>query len=451
MPIGVSRRTEVDHGVWTDWLILGPGAVMLLALVVLGGVFAGWRAARAATARGADLARASDPSRVSRLIEASSLPVSAATGVRMALVRGRGRHAIPVTSLLVGAAVGLAGVTAALTFGASLRRVVTTPSRYGVTADAQVGNYADRDNAERGRRLLEGNPDVAAFAGETTVSDAATVDGVEVPVIVRFEGKGNVPFAVIAGKSPTRSDEIALGLNTARQLGKHLDDTVTVDHPVLSGPEILRVVGLVVLNSQSGLGIEPGTGAAVDSSVADVPEVFPSGYLVRFGPGVDHDAAANRLREQFFDSTVYPVIPPTVIGNYSRVSYLPGILAAVLIVLALGVLVHGLITVVRRRRHELAILKAMGFTGNQVLISTGWEATAISAVALLVGVPLGVLAGRLGWRLTARSLGVTTGLRLPWVGLVIVVVATILVVNLAATGPGLQARRVRAADALRTE
>jgi ABC-type lipoprotein release transport system permease subunit len=449
VPIGVSRRTELDHGVWVDWLILGPGAAILASLVVLGGAMAGWRAARAARTGGAALDRAADPSRLSRLIESSSLPVSAATGVRMALVRGRGRRAIPVTSLLIGAAVGLAGVTAALTFGASLRRVVTTPTRYGVTADAQVGNYADRLNAERGQTLLENNPDVASFAGETT--DSATLDGQETPIIVRFKQQGSLPFAMIEGASPSSKDEIALGLNTARRLGKKVGDTVVAEHPVLREPVTLRVVGIVVLNSQSGLGIEPGGGAALDSSSAGPGTIFPSGYLIRFKPGVDHDAAAERLRAQFFDSTVYPVIPPTVIGNYSRVSYLPGILAGVLIILALGVLVHGLITVVRRRRHELAILKAVGFTGHQVLISTGWEATAISTIALVVGIPLGVMAGRLAWRLTARSLGVTTGLRLPWVGLVIVVMMTVLVVNLAAAGPGIQARRIRTADALRTE
>jgi hypothetical protein len=206
-----------------------------------------------------------------------------------------------------------------------------------------------------------------------------------------------------------------------------------------------------VLNSQNGLGIEPGTGAALDSSVAASIGIFPSGYLLSFRDGVDHDAAAGRLREQFFDSTVYPVIPPTVIGNYSRVSYLPGILAGVLIVLAVGVLVHGLITVVRRRHHELAILKAVGFTGNQVLISTGWEATAISAIALVVGIPLGIMAGRLAWRQTAASLGVTDGLRFPWLALFVVVVATIFLVNLAAAGPGLRARSIRPAEALRTE
>jgi ABC-type lipoprotein release transport system permease subunit len=448
VPIGVSRRTELDHGIWVDWLILGPGAAILAALVVLGGVMAGWRAARAARGGGV-LDRASDPSRLSRLIEASSLPVSAATGVRMALVRGRGRRAIPVTSLLVGAAVGLAGVTAALTFGSSLRRVVSTPARYGVTADAQVGNYADHVNADRGRTLLEDNPDVAAFAGETTSS--AVLDGQDTPIIVRFKEEGNLPFAVIEGASPTKANEIALGLNTARRLGKQVGDTIVAEHPLLSEPVSLRVVGIVVLNSQSGLWIEPGGGAALDSSSARTDDIFPNGYLVRFKEGVDHDAAAERLRAQFFDSTVYPAIPPTVIGNYSRVSYLPGILAGVLIILALGVLVHGLITVVRRRRHELAILKAVGFTKQQVLISTGWEATAISLIALVVGIPLGMMAGRLAWRLTARSLGVTAGLRLPWIALVIVVMTTVLVVNLAAAGPGMQARRIRTADALRTE
>ena len=105
---------------------------------------------------------------------------------------------------------------------------------------------------------------------------------------------------------------------------------------------------------------------------------FPTNYLVRFRDGVDPDAAADRLRRDFFDSTAYPTFPPTIVRTVERVAYLPGVLAAVVVLLALGTLLHGLVVVLRRRRRDLAVMQAVGFSGRQVLGSVGVQATTIA-------------------------------------------------------------------------
>jgi putative ABC transport system permease protein len=276
-------------------------------------------------------------------------------------------------------------------------------------------------------------------------------------VVLRYREKGLVPAAIIDGREPVGDGEIALGLTTLRDLGKHLGDTVQLTAPELPGPMSMSIVGTAIIRASGQSAMEPGIGALVDGAVAGdagaVPYLYngPGGYIVRFDPEVDREAAVARLRTQFFAATHYPAIPPTVIGNFQRVSYLPGVLATVLTVLALGMLVHGLLTVVRRRRRELAVLKAMGFTGRQVTARTGWEATFVAAVALVIGIPVGIALGRAAWQLTARSLGVASRPVVPWLALGGVAVITVLVVNLAAAGPGWRARRIRAADALRAE
>ena len=172
---------------------------------------------------------------------------------------------------------------------------------------------------------------------------------------------------------------------------------------------------------------------------------------MRFRAGVDPDAAADRLRRDFFDSTAYPTFPPTIVRTVARVAYLPGVLAAVVVVLALGTLLHGLVVVLRRRRRDLAVMQAVGFSGRQVLGSVGVQATTIALVGLVAGIPLGLAIGRTGWRLTATALGVAAPPALPWLGLVAISLLTLLAVNLLALGPGWRAHRARLAPALRAE
>ena len=71
---------------------------------------------------------------------------------------------------------------------------------------------------------------------------------------------------------------------------------------------------------------------------------------------------------------------------------LPEILAGLLAVLAVATLGHTLATAVQRRRHDLATLKAVGFVPRQVAATLAWLGTSLAAVALVIGLPLGVAA-----------------------------------------------------------
>ncbi len=84
---------------------------------------------------------------------------------------------------------------------------------------------------------------------------------------------------------------------------------------------------------------------------------------------------------------------PGDIEDYASIRDTPLALAAVLIVLAVGTLAYVLLTTVRRRRRDLAVLKTLGLTRAQVRGVVAWEATTFATMALLLGLPLGVLAG----------------------------------------------------------
>ncbi len=142
---------------------------------------------------------------------------------------------------------------------------------------------------------------------------------------------------------------------------------------------------------------------------------------------------------------------PSDIRNYAGVRDTPLILGVVLALLAVGTLAHVLLTSVRRRRHDLAVLKALGLVRWQVLGVVQWEAVTLAATALLFGVPLGILGGRWAWALFAGAAGVSPGASVPVPLVLASIPGTVALAILIASGPGWTAARVRPAAALRAE
>ena len=142
---------------------------------------------------------------------------------------------------------------------------------------------------------------------------------------------------------------------------------------------------------------------------------------------------------------------PSDIKDYASVRDTPLVLAAVLIVFAVGTLAHVLLTGVRRRRRDLALLKTLGFERSQVLGVVAWEASAFAVVALLIGLPLGILAGRWAWAYFANAAGAPADATVPLTAVLLAIPVTLALANLIAAWPGWTAARLRPALVLRTE
>jgi predicted lysophospholipase L1 biosynthesis ABC-type transport system permease subunit len=97
------------------------------------------------------------------------------------------------------------------------------------------------------------------------------------------------------------------------------------------------------------------------------------------------------------------------------------------------------------------LFKAIGFTRRQVSAAVAWQATTVAFVALLVGLPLGVAAGRWLWSLLAGRLGIPSEPVTPVLAVLLAVPATLVLLNLVAAVPGRHAGAVPAATVLRTE
>jgi predicted lysophospholipase L1 biosynthesis ABC-type transport system permease subunit len=148
---------------------------------------------------------------------------------------------------------------------------------------------------------------------------------------------------------------------------------------------------------------------------------------------------------------VAPRTTPNDLVNFGRVQNFPLLLAALVALMATATLAHVLVTSIRRRRKDLAILKTIGFQKRQLTSTVAWQATTLSLVALLIGLPIGVAAGRWVWSAFASQLGIQPTAAVPVAALLATIPATFVLANLIAYLPGRAAGRVQAATVLRSE
>lgn len=443
--IGVAGRAEPEGGVSADALVLATGAVLVVVVVLGLAAASTWRIMR--WAEGATPARS--PSVITRRLGRSGLPAPASIGVRMALEPGRGRTAVPVRPALVGGVLGVAGILAALVVGASLDRLLAVPDRYGWNWDVAVVAGTDGAAADALAGNLASRPDVAAAGllsnGLVRVADQRVWG-------VGFDtASGGLGPTVLEGRAPRTSDEIALGSAILARLGRSIGETVPV------GPDGAehRIVGRVVM-PRTVDNDEPAHGALVAGDLGRLHPQCGDGdpapcrhVLLRFVPGTDRAGAVARLQEAGL--LVATDLRPVDVDTLAQIRSIPIVLAGVLAAVGVIALGHALVTTIRRRRRDLAVLEVLGFVGRQVRSVVAWQATTVAVVAVVVGLPLGLAVGRWGWGVLARSLGMADDPLLPVVAVVLAVVLTAVVANLVAAAPARTATRIRPVTVLRSE
>jgi hypothetical protein len=148
---------------------------------------------------------------------------------------------------------------------------------------------------------------------------------------------------------------------------------------------------------------------------------------------------------------VLPVQHPAEIANYAALSAAPSLLAAALAAGAVAALFLTLFASVRRRRHDLAVLKTIGFTRRQLAATVAWQATVAAIVGSVVGIPLGSALGRWLWTAFARQIYAVPQPVVPVASVVLLPLCALVLVNLVAALPGRSAARTPAALALRAE
>ncbi|HYB14349.1 MAG TPA: FtsX-like permease family protein [Streptosporangiaceae bacterium] len=137
--------------------------------------------------------------------------------------------------------------------------------------------------------------------------------------------------------------------------------------------------------------------------------------------------------------------------NFGQVQDLPLLFGLSLGVVALLTIVHLLLTSVRRRRRDLAVLRAVGFTPGQVQATVARQAATLTALALILGIPAGLVCGRLAWQIFAGQLGILAVLVIPLLWLAVMAAGALALAIIVAAAPGRSATRTRPAEVLRAE
>ena len=129
----------------------------------------------------------------------------------------------------------------------------------------------------------------------------------------------------------------------------------------------------------------------------------------------------------------------------------PLLLAAVVAVLAIAVVGQLVATSARRRRDDMAVLGALGFVRRQRSAVVLWHTATLAVAASIVGIPLGVFAGRWAWGLVRRDVGLPAGSLVPWPVVALVVPVAVVAAIAVAAVPAWRAGRVDAASTLRSK
>jgi FtsX-like permease family len=242
---------------------------------------------------------------------------------------------------------------------------------------------------------------------------------------------------------------VALGARTMRELGVDIGDRVSAR--VGDASTSLTVVGRAVFPEFGDAG-QLGTGGFVTLGALDrlLPSAPRNIFFVKFGRDVDLDRQRARVSEATEPLPHRVEGWPTDLASIERVSALPELFSGILTLLAVVLLLHTLVTSIRRRRREIAVLQAIGFVRRQVRGSIIMHAVALVCVALSIGIPLGVIAGRLIWKRFATELGLTSNTVIPWGRVTIAVIGAVALAAVVALAPAVWATRRRPAAPLRT-
>jgi predicted lysophospholipase L1 biosynthesis ABC-type transport system permease subunit len=353
-------------------------------------------------------------------------------------------------------------VVASLTIDRGITHALHHPELAGVTWDATVTPAV---RAQTGRNVT---PElVRHLTKRQGVQAAAVVDravlnvgnvGAPVFSVRPVAGMSTTPitFTLTSGRAPRGQGEAAIGPATAKDLHVGIGDTISMG----ASHTRVKVVGEALFPGDVHSEFDEGLWLAPRQYDAVVPPIGPHGsevdgrYVgVRFPAGISTQQGIARLQSDLgrLSTDIEPPLTPDELTNLRNVHTLPEVLAAFLGLIAISALGSVLLSCARRRSHEFAVLRAVGMMRRSIRTILNSQGTAIGVFGLVFGIPLGIAAGRLGWRAIAARVPLAVYPPLAVTAALFLIPATIIAANMLALWPGRVTLAHRPAEELRAE
>ena len=443
LPIGLAGRAEPDPGLAFDAVALPLGA-LALALVLAGlAAKAAWQASRS-TLGERRVTASQDPTVLSRWISRTGIGAVGATGLRLAFERGSRTTPAPTRATLAAAVLAAAAVATVLVFGASLANLVAKPELSGFPWDAAASAGESVEDVSETVSALVADPVVEAVT-VAHLTDTVLA-GQRTQLLATRAAKGGNGLTVLAGRAPSAPDEVALGPATLERLHRRLADRLELATED-GGTRQYRIVGTAAFPITNYTDYDNGVWL-LHEGLSGLQARGNAVVLIRLFPGADDTGKRSELEQLGFDFE--NTGGPAKVANLAEVEDFPRALAAFLALLGLVTVGHALASSPRRRRRDFALLRTLGFLRRQVGATLAVQATAVTAVGLVVGLPVGIAAGRHVWVLVASGLSVLPRPLVP-ASVLFVALAAIVVANLMALLPARRAAAIRPAEVLRAE
>jgi putative ABC transport system permease protein len=404
-PIGATRALEPSPGLRVDAFVLSVGGVAWFLVLFTATAFAAWGDAASTTRL-----RTARPRKLANpRAEGGVLP--AAIGVSFALGPGTMRSARRRVAF-AGIIVAITGVVGSIVFVGSLDAFTSTPTRFGIAFDLSL--ELPSGHARTVLTQLAGDQDLAAVVESR--SGTVTLDGRTIVGYSLDPRKSAIPATAPAGRLPQRNDEIAIGPKLLTALHKQIGDNV--DLSTSDGTRNLRIVGTVLspVSESNAFNQE----ALLTSQTLDVATPRPAiAALLRLRPGANLSAVTAQLhsRYPFGVTDESPAHAPGPVRNLQQVAQLPLVLALFFAVLGVAALAQAILLTTSERRRDIAVLRSLGFTRRQVVSVLLAATTSVATAGILVGIPVGIVAGTLGWRAVADALYITPTVSVPMAGI----------------------------------
>ena len=400
---------------------------------------------------------------------------------------GRLGAAVPVRSVLLGSSLAVALVAATLTFGSSLATLVSNPPLYGWNW-SYILNPIGSGNGNVppiALTMLHHDKYVAAYTGADFYD--VEIDGQGVPILQSNVASPVAP-PILSGHGVEAAHQVVLGAATMAQLHKRLGQYVTMsygspkDAPLYVPPTRLRIVGTATfpaIGFASTVSDHTSMGTGALMSFQMLPKAFlaavntpnpllngPNLVLIRLKPDAPPqqalaslEAVAHNVNVAFLRLSGGPGINvvvvqgvqrPAEIVNYRTMGLTPAFGRRGLALGAVVALALTLSASVRQRRRDLALLKTIGFVRRQLGAAVAWQASIVALIGIVIGIPLGIVAGRLLWDLFARQIYAVPYPTVSPGAIALLAAGTIVLANVVAAFPARAAARTPTAlDAAR--